>query len=324
MSRDLIDAAVGAMLGTLVGDSLGMPGDGMTHEQIRTRFGRLDSLVEGALPAGEYTDDTEMAINLCESLLEVGSFDQKHVAQRLAEHFTPWRGYSPHLYGIMARIRQGLGWELPGNSSFSADAASRVTALGVLYADDKVVAEHGASQAAITHTHPNGIAGAVAQAVAISEATSLGLFESTVPKEELLRKLYGPVSDVSIALSDGLERIADIRPTPSLEALSATIARVFPCDGGAVGTVPAALAAFLLTDSFESAVIAAVNCGGKTDTLGALAGAVAGAFYGAAAIPERLTTPLINEAQGRDHVIALGERLGALTRERSGDRLEPE
>lgn len=324
MSRDLIDAAVGAMLGTLVGDSLGMPAEGMTHEQIRAKFGRLDSLQEGELPAGEYTDDTEMAINLCESLLEVGDFDQKHLAQSLANQFTPWRCYSPHVYGIMARIRQGLGWELPGNSSFGADAASRVAALGVLYADDKAVAELGAKQAAITHTHPNGIAGAVAQAVAVSEATSVGLFESTVPKEELLRKLYGPVSDLSIALSDALERIADIKPTPSLEGLAAAIARVYACDGGAVGTVPAALAAFLLTDSFESAVVTAVSCGGKTDMLGALTGAMAGAFYGAAAIPEKLTAGLVNEQRGRDHVIGLGERLGALTRERSGARLEPE
>lgn len=312
------------MLGTLVGDSLGMPAEGMTREEIRAKLGRLDSLQEGPLPAGEYTDDTEMAINLCESLLEVGAFDQKHVAERLASHFTPWRSYSPHVYGIMARIRQGLGWELPGNSSFSADAASRVAPLGVLYADDRAVADHGAKQAAITHTHPNGIAGAVAQAVAVSEATSLGLFESVIPKEELLRKILGPVSDVSVALSDALERIADLQVNLSADALSTAIARVYSCDGGAVGTVPAALAAFLLTDSFEWAVVTAVNCGGKTDMLGALAGGVAGAFYGAAAIPERLLVGLTNDRRGRDHVIALGERLGALTRERSGARLEPE
>ncbi|MDY0000090.1 MAG: ADP-ribosylglycohydrolase family protein [Polyangia bacterium] len=312
------------MLGTLVGDSLGMPAEGMSREELKATFGWLDSLREGPLPAGEYTDDTEMAINLCESLLEVGSYDQKSVAERLAGQFTPWRGYSPHVYGIMARIRQGLAWELPGNSSFGADAASRVAALGVLYADDKIVAEHGASQAAITHTHPNGIAGSVAQAVAVSEATSLGLFESTVPKEELLKKILIPVSDVSVALCDALERMADIKPSLGREALASAIARVYSCDGGAVTTVPAALAAFLLTEDFESAVLTAVNCGGKTDVLGALAGALAGAFYGASAIPSRLTSELTNERRGKDHVIALGEKLGALTRERSGARLEPE
>lgn len=324
MSRDLIDAAVGAMLGTLVGDALGMPGEGMSREQLKSEFGVLDSLVEGRLPAGEYTDDTEMAINLCEALLEKESYDQRLVAEHLASHFTPWRGYSPHVYGIMARIRQGLGWDCPGNQSWGADAATRVTALGVLYADDRSAATHGANQALITHTHPNGIAGSVAQAVAVSEATSLGLFESTVPTDDLLKKLYDPVSDVSMALGDALERIRDIQPAASPADLSAAISRVYICDGGAVGTVSASIAAFLLTDGFEDALVAAVNCGGKTDVLGALTGALAGAFYGAAAIPERLLAGLSNDRRGRDHVISLGERLGALTRKRSGSRLEPE
>ena len=324
MSRDLIDAAVGAMLGTLVGDALGMPAEGLSREQLKAEFGRLDSLREGRLPAGEYTDDAEMAINLCEALLDDGGFELRSVAEHLADHFTPWRGYSPHVYGIMARIRQGLSWESPGTSSWGVGAATRVTALGVLYADDPAVADLSAKQATITHTHPNGIAGAVAQGVAVSEATSLGLFESNVPKDELLRKLYSPVSDASVALSDALERIRDLKPASAPEELSAAIARVFPCDGSAVGTVPAALAAFLLTESFEAALITAVNCGGKTDALGALTGAMAGAFYGAAAIPERLTNGLANDKRGRDHVIALGERLGALTRKRSGARLEPE
>ncbi|MFH2006685.1 MAG: ADP-ribosylglycohydrolase family protein [bacterium] len=322
MSLDLIDAATGAMLGTMVGDSLGMPAEGLSRELLMEQLGRLDSLREGRLPAGEYTDDTEMTIGLCEALLERGEFDVRTVAQHMADLFTPWRGYSPHVYGIMARIRQGLDWESPGTSSWGAGAATRVAALGILYADDPLVAEHAAAQAQITHTHANGIAGAVAQAQALSIATVNGLFESAVTAEELLDQLQGPVSDHSVAMIDSLERIRDLRRQDSPEQLSAAIARVYSCDGSAVGTVPAALAAFLLSNSFEEAVIAAVNCGGDTDTLGAMTGALAGAFYGARSIPERLTAGLANEQRGRDHVISLGKKLGLLTRKRSGASLE--
>lgn len=324
MSLDLIDAAQGAMLGTMVGDALGMPAEGMSRQALKEQFGRLDSFREGPLPAGEFTDDTEMTVGLCEALVEAGEFDLQAVAHSLAHNFTPWRGYSPHVYGIMARIRQGMNWDSPGTSSWGSGAATRVAPIGVLYADDPMVTEHAAAQARITHTHANGIAGAIAQAAAVARVTASGLFESTVATDELLEYLLGPVSDHSVAMVDALERIRDLRRPESPEHLSGAISRVFPCDGSAVGTVPAAIAAFLLSDSFEEAVTAAVNCGGDTDTLGAMTGALAGAFYGAKAIPERLTKNLANEKRGRDHVLALGVKLGELTRKRSGKRLEVE
>ena len=324
VSIDLIDAAQGAMLGTMVGDALGMPAEGLSRDALKEKFGRLDSLREGPLPPGEFTDDTEMTVGLCEALLEKGEFDVQAVADAMAHNFTPWRNYSPHVYGIMARIRQGMDWDSPGTSSWGSGAACRVVPLGVLYADEAALADHAAAQARITHTHANGVAGAVAQAVTVSQVVQDGLFESKVDMDELLERLDGPVGEHSVAMVDAFERIRDLRPPESPEQLSGAIARVFPCDGSAVGTVPAAVAAFLLSHSFEEAVIVAVNCGGDTDTLGAMTGALAGAFYGVKAIPERLTANLANEKRGRDHVLALGKKLGELTRKRSGKRLEVE
>jgi ADP-ribosylglycohydrolase len=322
MASDLIDSAVGVLLGTLVGDALGMPGEGMDREQLQAELGHLEALREGRLPAGEFTDDSEMTLAVAESLVEQDGFDLKAVASSLAQCFTPWRGYGPHVYGIMARIRQGFSWVIPGVSHFSADAAVRVAPLGVLFADDPVLIEHAAQQAEITDTHPNGIAGAVLQASAVSYAVVNGLFESVIDREDLLDRLHRPVSDYSVAMADAVERIRDVQIPRDLESLPASIARVFGCDGNAVTTVPAALAAFVLTSSFESAVVTAVNCGGDTDTLGALAGALAGAFYGAGAIPERFLEGLGNDKRGRDFARDLGRRLGEATRKRSGHRLE--
>jgi ADP-ribosyl-[dinitrogen reductase] hydrolase len=57
--------------------------------------------------------------------------------------------------------------------------------------------------------------------------------------------------------------------------------------GWAVSTLQAALWAFQTTDSFEDALIEAVNLGGDADTIGAVCGQIAGAYYGYSAIPER-------------------------------------
>jgi len=322
LSRDLIDVAVGALLGTMVGDALGMPGAGKERHEIQSEFGRIDSLRDGLLPAGEYTDETEMALNLCGSLLAEERFDQKSVAKHLASTFTPWRNYSPHVYGIMARIRQGLSWDPPGVTSWGAGAAARVAPLGVLYAGRSEVAAHAAAQAEITHNHPNGVAGSVAQAVAVALAAEQGLFETSIDAADVLGRVLDPTSDHSVALSDALARIADIPSHTDPADLPAALAAAFSCDGSAVGTVPPALAAVLLTSSFEEAVIVAVNCGRVTDTLGALAGGLAGAFYGASAIPDRLTAGLANGERGRDYAIGLGKALGALVRAQNGPALE--
>jgi ADP-ribosylglycohydrolase len=70
----------------------------------------------------------------------------------------------------------------------------------------------------------------------------------------------------------------------------------------AIESVPAAIGAFVLTDSFRDGVVLAVNLGGDTDTIGAMAGAIAGAYYGYSQIPQEWLDPLENGAKGRDYV----------------------
>lgn len=60
-----------------------------------------------------------------------------------------------------------------------------------------------------------------------------------------------------------------------------------PSSGGAVSTLQAALWAFQTTESFENALIEAVNLGGDADSIGAVCGQIAGAYYTYSAIPER-------------------------------------
>ncbi len=74
--------------------------------------------------------------------------------------------------------------------------------------------------------------------------------------------------------------------------------------------VPAALCAFLShADSFEEAVTFAVSLGGDTDTIGAMAGAIAGAYHGLEGIPGEWLEVLENTGKGRDYVLRLAARL---------------
>ena len=84
--------------------------------------------------------------------------------------------------------------------------------------------------------------------------------------------------------------------------------------GTALGSVPTALYCFLCEpQSFEDAVAFAVNLGGESDSIGAMTGAIAGAYHGAAAIPERWLDGLERGPKGRDHLERLAELLFAKT-----------
>jgi poly(ADP-ribose) glycohydrolase ARH3 len=88
----------------------------------------------------------------------------------------------------------------------------------------------------------------------------------------------------------------------------------------ALGAVPPAIASFLLTRGFKESVVVAVNCGGDTDTVGAMSGALAGAYYGYSQIPEQWLRPLENEGKGRDYILSLADRLAESKIATSGGR----
>jgi poly(ADP-ribose) glycohydrolase ARH3 len=84
-----LDRARGALLGTFVGDALGMPFEGAPPASIPERLEMLDA----RLGRGTYTDDTQLAIALAESLLECDGIDEEHIGRAFLAAFDPQRGY---------------------------------------------------------------------------------------------------------------------------------------------------------------------------------------------------------------------------------------
>lgn len=322
MAKNIIDAAEGVLLGTFAGDALGMPLEGFSREKIVSQYGFVRGYLEGRLPAGSYTDDTEMTLGLAESLVDRGEFDPEDAAARFVENFTLWRGYGSRTCGVISKLRTGNPWHAVGVDSWGNGGAMRVSPIGLFYCGDPKLKEVAEMSCRITHNHPNALSGAVVMAVAVAEAVRRGLLFIDVDIPSFQDVLVPVASAFGEALVGPLERLGDVRMGKDPEAGAAALSAAFPCDVTAVGSVPAALAAFLNADNFEDAVVTAVNAGGDTDTLGAMAGALAGGYFGASGIPDDLLMGLVDDERGYTYIRDLGHRLGTAAKKGTAGSFE--
>lgn len=304
----LLDRCIGSALGTFVGDALGEPVEGWPHKAIYSRFGLLDTMLRAE---GRYTDDTQMMIGILETLVEEGGFDPAVCATKFQENFDPWRGYGRRIFGVVERIRQGIPWNQVGTDSFGNGGAMRIAPIGFFYYHDlQALKENAILSARITHNHSEGLAGAVAQATAVGLALQHALSNNPIEAEGFVDRISAQVSDLDKEFAESLDGIKSIsasytsHSTGSLVEIIEALTGRYGLSLRAIESVPAAIGAFVLTRSFREAVILAVNLGGDTDTIGAMAGAMAGAYYGHDQIPQEWLNPLENGAKGRDYVIS--------------------
>jgi poly(ADP-ribose) glycohydrolase ARH3 len=143
-------------------------------------------------------------------------------------------------------------------------------------------------------------------------ATQKGVNSEALDQIAFLEEMVKVVEGIDRGVAQELGRITEMRQGADLEAKIELIAATFPRDVSAIGAVPAAIAAFLINADFPDTVLTAVNCGGDTDTIGAMAGALAGAYYGFSAIPSAWLEPLENGEKGRDYVVSLAAELARI------------
>jgi poly(ADP-ribose) glycohydrolase ARH3 len=295
------DRGCGALLGTFVGDALGMPYEGAPGRSIPAVL----EMEDARLGRGTYTDDTQMMIALAESLLRCDVVDPEDLARTIRSHYDPRRGYGAGAAHVLELWRRGEAVEraaqrvFAGAGSLGNGAAMRVAPVAVRFAEDAVLLATQASRSArVTHAHPVGIDGAVVQAKAVGAAlndddpVAAAIAAARTPelRERLLALRDASTANLSAdTLADAAGRITSL----------------------AHESVPVAVAAGARAKSFEDAVTMAIRCGGDTDTVGAMAGAIAGARFGAASIPARWVEALEDGERGRRHVVALARELTA-------------
>ncbi|MBI3392034.1 MAG: ADP-ribosyl-[dinitrogen reductase] hydrolase [Nitrospirae bacterium] len=260
------DRALGAYLGLAVGDALGAPVEFMTPMEIRERHGLLREMVGGGwlrLRPGQVTDDTEMSLALGRALLAPGGFDLRAVA----EAFAAWLRSRPAdvgntcRQGIQRFLAEGTIEAPPREWHAGNGAAMRILPVVLAALRNPVTCRaRSLAQARITHNHP------------LSDAAVETLAEMT-------RRLV--LGESKPAVRGLVEEL--VRRSP--------LFRFDPYPGRATGYIVDTLQTvahfFFGSEDFETCLVGVVNRGGDADTTGALAGMLAGAAYGCAAIPER-------------------------------------
>ena len=295
----------GAALGAMCGDALGMPVEGWSAEAIKQQYGRLDSMQAGRLPAGSYTDDSQMMIAILETLAHRGRMDGPYLAKRFVDGFEPWRGYGARIFGVMERLAAGAVWDQAGTDSLGNGGAMRVGVLGAFYADNsEACAQAALDQCRITHNHPQGLAGTLAQALAVSLACQMGAQGREPELVDFIQTIISLVEPVDPYTAKRLKAIPTLSRGDHAGAIT-ELGKVYACDVTAAEAVPPAIGAFLAAESAEQAIVNAVCLGGDTDTIAAMAGALAGAHWGLGALPSSWLQGLENGARGKDYVLDL-------------------
>ena len=283
--RSDVDRYVGCLVGLAVGDALGTT----LEFKRKGTFAPIDDMIGGGpfrLDPGQWTDDTSMALCLAESLVERRGFD---AADQMRRYVRWWReGYPSSRPGdcfdIGRTVKTALAsFERTGNpyagptDAMSAGNGSlmRLAAIPMFYCGDAGAAvKHAALSSKTTH----GAAEAI-DACRYYAALIVGALRGA-SKEALVSDLYAPdgVDWGAHPLSPKIRSIVQGsykgRPASSVHAT-----------GYVVHTLEAALWAFHESSSFEEGALMAVNLGEDADTTGAVFGQLAGAFYGASAIP---------------------------------------
>jgi poly(ADP-ribose) glycohydrolase ARH3 len=308
--RTLRDAFRGALLGSLAGDALGTPVAGVSGARIRRERGEVREMLEHPRHGkGAYGHDTQAAIVLAELLAEGDGFDPRRFAEGLAAAYDPARSWGRGSREVIRRLRSGEPWERAAEGanprgSFANGAAARVHPVALLLHHDPLRLERLAEETAmVSHPHPLGVAGTLLQARQV--ALALDRRDETVDPIGVAVELRGVTRSAEFRqklrmVEDCLEHGA----TPDF------VHDRLGSSPSALGSVATALYAFLAhLGSFEDAVAFAVSLGGDAPSLGAMTGAIAGAWHGVGAIPRPWRTALEEGERGATHVEGLADRL---------------
>jgi ADP-ribosyl-[dinitrogen reductase] hydrolase len=293
--QDRHDRALAAFLGLAIGDALGATVEFMTRGEIAAAYGVHRKIVGGGwlkLKPGQVTDDTQMSLALGRSLIRSGGFD----ARDLCEEFAAWlRSHPPDVGNTCRRVirRYIVHGSISGDYSegdAGNGAAMRMLPAALATLGQPALAEAWTlGQARTTHHHP------------LSDAACLSL----------ARMVHGLVAGEG-KRSARVEAEALIRQAPAFKFApyrGLTTAYV-------VDTMQTVLHFFFETETFADCLIGVVNQGGDADTTGAIAGMLAGAAYGLAALPgewlDRLDRAAVAEIRAQvPALIALADRVEA-------------
>ena len=235
------------ILGAVMGDIIGSRFEG--HNYRAKDFNLFDKYCR-------FTDDSTLTIAIGKALLECNG-DYTNLTEKTSENLiqiATWYPFAGYGGGFKRWLYSDVHEQY---NSWGNGAAMRVSACAYFARSLEEATELSHKVTCMTHNHPEGLKGAEATTVATYMA--LHGFSKKAIKQHILENYY----DIDFTI-DG------IRDS-------------YHFDVSCQGSVPQALQAFFESEDYEDAIRNAISIGGDSDTIAAIAGAVAGAYYG---IPE--------------------------------------
>ncbi len=303
--RDSHTAILGSLLGTAVGDALGLPYEGMSRRrvaalgEIRHRF---------LMGRGMFSDDTEHTLMLAAALIE--NRDDAVAFQRaLGQKLRWWLLGLPAGVGLstgkaILRLWFGFPTTRSGVRSAGNGAAMRSAILGVVWRDLELKRRvYTLAACRVTHTDPR----AEESAVLVAEAAVFAA--RAAPTDEALTKLE------SLVVSEEMRSRFAVLKISLLEAKSvAEFAQEIGCGHGVSGFAPNTVAVALYAwlrhrGQFEAAILSVIQCGGDTDTVAAITGGICGAEVGEEGIPREWINGICDWPRSIGHIRLVADGL---------------
>lgn len=211
MNLNRIKFAKTSLIGLSVGDAFGETFFG-EENQILDRITHRDL----KSPPWYFTDDTVMGIAVYKTLKQFGEIRQDKLAKLLADNYSKdWhRGYGGTAHDILQSIGSGENWRIvspkafDGMGSMGNGAAMRVAPIGAYFYDDPAkIKEQARLSAEVTHFNEEGIAGAVAVALAAGMVLENKLASKEMNAAEFIEKIFYemPESDTKYAIRKDLQ-----------------------------------------------------------------------------------------------------------------------
>ena len=315
---DIAKALQGCLLGTAVGDSIGLPTEGLSQRKQAALFGRVDShrLIFGK---GMVSDDTDHACITAQALA-LSAGDPKLFASSLARGLKSWLLSLPPGTGLataraIAKLLIGIRPENSGVFSAGNGPAMRSAVIGVCFgADRKKLKELVRISTRITHTDPKAEYGAYAVALAAWHSANgicdpdryLTELQNDISEDKFASELLSLVDVVVSSVKNGESTFDFVQRMQWGSGISGYIYR----------TVPAALhASFSYPTDLRSAIVEIIRCGGDTDTTAAIVGSIVGACNGLDGIPSDWLNGILDWPRGINWINNLTQQLAESVQE---------
>ncbi len=318
----MFERTTGALLGLACGDALGVAIEFMDSTTVKRRYGRVTQMMpSGSSEAGEWTDDTGLALCVARGILE----EPDDPVAATGRHFLEWAHRSKD-YGATFRAAVASFQEAGGGSGSWFEAARntpqaqsgraagngslmRTLPVALAYRDLQRLLTESARISAMTHWNPQAEVACAVYCLFVRE-----LLDAVEPRAAWQTALTtGQRAADAGSMAEGTPGPA---PLPEdfwqrLETIpSLRYEELQPSGyaGHCVECLEAAVWCCLHADSAERAILDAINLAGEADTIGAVTGGAAGAIWGVQGLPQRWLDVL----RDRQEIEALAEPLEML------------